>query len=283
MSVLDGPRRERRRILFEGAAHWVGVEGDQLTLGNGRTLPEGDAIYLPPCSPRKIICVHVNSESRFAEFNDESENPSYFQKPTTSLNAHRGALYRPDNCQYLNYEGEIAIEIGIPFRNLDPEDVWTVISGFMPANDVGLQDFRDIDRGSMLRVKGMDGFCPLGPGIVSGVDIRKESVRTYRNGDLVQEGSVEEYVFSMGFLLADLSRYMTFEVGDVILTGTPANSRPMEIGDVIEVDVSNVGKLTNYVKQAPRAPMTIGHQPTDSDNVRRIALGGDFTAREETE
>lgn len=280
MSVLDGPRRERRCILLDGMAQWVVPRGKELLLPDGRTVPEAEALYLPPCNPTKIIAVHVNSKSRFAEFKDTAENPSYFQKPTTSLNSHRGLLYQPAGCQYLNYEGEIAIEIGVPVKGMDPDDIWHVISGFAPVNDVGLQDFRDIDRGSMLRVKGMDGFCPIGPGMVSGVDIRKEAVRTFVNGKQVQEGPVEEYVFSMGFLLADLSRYMTFNPGDIILTGTPANSRPMNVGDVVEVEVSGVGRLSNTVAEVPLASHPIGHQPTDTDNVRRIALGGDFVPRE---
>lgn len=280
MSVLDGPRRERRRILLDGMAHWVSPDGDALVLHDGRRISDASAHYLPPCNPTKIIAVHVNSKSRFTEFKDTAENPSYFQKPTTSLNSHRGKLYQPMGCQYLNYEGEIAIEIGVPVKGLDPGDIWDVVSGFAPVNDVGLQDFRDIDRGSMLRVKGMDGFCPIGPGMVSGVDIRKEAVRTYINGKQVQEGPVEEYVFSMGFLLADLSRYMTFNPGDILLTGTPANSRPMAVGDVVEVEVSGVGRLANTVAQIPAAKHHVGHQPTDTDNVRRIALGGDFVPQE---
>ncbi|OAF18811.1 fumarylacetoacetate hydrolase family protein [Bradyrhizobium neotropicale] len=279
MSVLDGPRREVRKVLHEGLAQWVRPDGDELLFPDGRRVREADASYLPPCNPSKIICVHVNSKSRFAEFKEVATNPSYFEKPTTALNSHRGKLYRPDDCRYLNYEGEIAIQFGRVAKGLAPDDIWEVIDGFAPANDVGLQDFRDIDRGSMLRVKGQDGFCPIGPGMVSGVDIRKQVLRTFINGKMVQEGAVEEFVFSVGFMVADLSRYMTFLPGDILLTGTPANSRPMNIGDVVEVDVSGVGRLSNVVAENPAAPHKIGHQPTDTDSVRMIALGGNFVPR----
>ncbi|MCP3445748.1 fumarylacetoacetate hydrolase family protein [Bradyrhizobium sp. CCGUVB14] len=276
ISVLDGPRSEVRRVLYGGFAQWVYPEGDELVFPDGRRIREVEANYLPPCDPGKIICVHVNSRSRFAEFKDVATNPSYFQKPTTTLNSHRGTIYRPADCQYINYEGEIAIQFGKVVKGLEPSEIWDVIDGFAPANDIGLQDFRDIDRGSMLRVKGQDGFCPIGPGMVSGVDIRKQVLRTYINGKLVQEGAVDEFVFSMGFMVADLSRYMTFVPGDILLTGTPANSRPMNIGDLVEVEVSEVGRLTNTVAEIPAARHRIGHQPTDTEAVRMIALGGDF-------
>jgi 5-oxopent-3-ene-1,2,5-tricarboxylate decarboxylase / 2-hydroxyhepta-2,4-diene-1,7-dioate isomerase len=282
MSVLDGPRRELRRILHDGIEQGVHPDGADLVLADGRRISEAAAQYLPPCRPTKIICVHVNSKSRFAEFKDVATNPSYFQKPTTTLNSHRGKLYRPDGCSYLNYEGEIAIQFGRVVKGLAPDEVWDVIDGFAPANDVGLQDFRDIDRGSMLRVKGQDGFCPIGPGMVSGVDIRKQALRTYLNGKLVQEGAVEEFVFSMGFMVADLSRYMTFLPGDILLTGTPANSRPMQIGDVVEVEVTGVGRLSNTVLEIPAATHKVGHQPADTDSVRMIALGGDFVPRDKS-
>ncbi len=206
MSVLDGPREEWRRILFEGAPQWVRSEGENLRLGDGRTVAEADAVYLPPCDPTKIICIHLNYESRRVEFHAPPlTTPTYFQKPLTTLNSHRGKLNRPANCQYLNYEGEIAAIVGKPMRNVAPDDVWDHLAGFAPANDVGAQDFRDTDAGSMLRVKGQDGFCPIGPGIVRGIDIRESRVRTYVNGKVVQDGPVSEMTFDIPYIMpADL-------------------------------------------------------------------------------
>jgi 5-oxopent-3-ene-1,2,5-tricarboxylate decarboxylase/2-hydroxyhepta-2,4-diene-1,7-dioate isomerase len=150
---------------------------------------EQDATYMAPCEPTKIICIHLNYESRRVEFKAPALiTPIYFQKANTALNSHRGVLHRPDNCQYLNYEGEIAAIIGKPMKNVARDDVWDHIAGFAPANDVGCQDFRDTDAGSMLRVKGMDGFCPIGPGLVSGVDIRESRVQTFIDGEEVQNG-----------------------------------------------------------------------------------------------
>ena len=279
MSVLTGPREEWRRILLDGQPQWVRPEGELLRLGDGRAIAEASATYLPPCDPTKIICIHLNYESRRVEFRAPPlTTPTYFQKPVTALNSHRGALSRPADCQYLNYEGEIAAIVGKPMRNVAPADVWDHLAGFAPANDVGAQDFRDTDAGSMLRVKGQDGFCPVGPGIVRGVDIREARVRTYLNGKVVQDGPVSEMTFDIPYIMADLSRHITFLPGDIVLTGTPANSRPMQPGDVVEVEVTGVGRLTNTVQQTPVPAHAVGHQPTDSEGVRRVALG-QFPAR----
>ncbi len=106
MSVLDGERIERRRILHDGRPEWVRLDGEVLYLADGREVPEADATYLPPCEPTKIICIHLNYESRRVEFQAPAlVTPTYFQKPVSALNAHRGELVRPANCQWLNYEG----------------------------------------------------------------------------------------------------------------------------------------------------------------------------------
>jgi 5-oxopent-3-ene-1,2,5-tricarboxylate decarboxylase/2-hydroxyhepta-2,4-diene-1,7-dioate isomerase len=277
MSALEGPRVESRRILAGGVPVWVTVDGESLRLPDGRSLREVDAIYLPPCEPTKILCVHLNYESRRVEFRAPTlTTPTYFQKPVTALNAHRGLLLRPQGCEFLNYEGEIAAIVGRPMRNVLPEDVWDHLAGFAPANDVGCQDFRDTDAGSMLRVKGMDGFCPIGPGIVRGVDVRKSSVRTYVNGKVVQEGPVSEMNFGIDYLVADLCRHITLVPGDIVLTGTPANSRPLSLGDVVEVEVTGLGRLTNSVAEIPAPAAKVGHEPTQTDNVKRVALGSDY-------
>ena len=279
MNVLEGERIERRRILCAGRPEWTAVDGEELVLMDGRRVVEAEAVYLPPCDPTKIICIHLNYESRRIEFRAPTlVTPTYFQKPVTAVNAHRGLLNRPANCQYLNYEGEVAAIIGAPMKNVPLEEAWNHIAGFAPANDVGAQDFRDTDAGGMTRVKGMDGFCPLGPGIVRGVDVRKSTLRTYLNGAVVQEGDVSEMTFGIDYQLADLSRHITLLPGDIILTGTPANSRPMQPGDVVEVEVTGLGRLTNTVQEVPAPAHDVGHDPTDTDAVRRVALGGDWWA-----
>lgn len=278
-NVLDGPRRETRRIFHDGVQQWVSVsdDGGELLLGDGRRVDELTATYMAPCDPTKILCIHLNYDSRRVEFRAKPlTTPTYFQKPLSTLNAHRGVVYRPADCKYLNYEGEIAVVIGAPMRNIGPDDVWSYVAGFMPSNDVGLHDFRDTDAGSMLRVKGQDGYCPVGPGLVSGVDIRQQTLRTYINGAVVQEDPVSNMTFPIEYILADLCRHITLVPGDVILTGTPANSRPMNIGDVVEVEVTGVGRLSNTVAECPAPHNLAGHLPTESDEVVRVARGGDW-------
>jgi 5-oxopent-3-ene-1,2,5-tricarboxylate decarboxylase/2-hydroxyhepta-2,4-diene-1,7-dioate isomerase len=283
MNVFEGERLEQRQILCEGRPVWTSVAGDNLLLPDGREIPESDAVYLAPCNPTKINCIHLNYESRRIEFRaPDLVTPTYFMKPVTALNSHRGMLNRPANCQYLNYEGEIAAIVGRPMKNVAIEDVWNYIAGFAPANDVGAQDYRDTDAGGMTRVKGMDGFCPIGPGIVRGVDVRNSTLRTYINGEVVQQGEVGEMTFGIDYQLADLCRHITLMPGDVILTGTPANSRPMQPGDVVEVEVTGLGRLTNTVQDIPEPQHQVGHQPTDTDAVRRVALGGDWWAEQDS-
>ena len=285
-NVLDGPRREIRRILHGGVPQWVSVsdDGAALLLNDGRRVDEATAVYMAPCDPTKILCIHLNYDSRRVEFRAKPlTTPTYFQKPLTTLNAHRGVVNRPADSKYLNYEGEIAVVVAHPMRNVKPGDVWEYVAGFMPSNDVGLHDFRDTDAGSMLRVKGQDGYCPVGPGLVSGVDIGQQTLRTYINGSVVQEDPVSNMTFPIDYILADLCRHITLLPGDIVLTGTPANSRPMNLGDVVEVEVTGVGKLTNTVAEIPEPHNLAGFLPTASEEVVRVARGGDWWAERDAE
>ena len=148
---------EYRRILLDGACVQVVRDGDELVAGDGRRLAVAEAVHLPPCAPTKIVAVHLNHSSRVAEFGARlPAAPTYFHKPVSALVGHGGAVVRPDGCQYLNYEGEVAIVIGRSCRGITPEQAADYIAGYTIANDFGLHDFRDTDAGSMLRVKGSD-------------------------------------------------------------------------------------------------------------------------------
>lgn len=289
MSVLDGPRVERRRVLLDGSPYWGTLDAPaELRLDDGRVVDPTNLVHLPPIPHPggKIIAVHLSYSSRGVESRNNpkpTETPTYFTKPFTALNGHNGQLVKPDGVTYLNYEGEFAAIIGKVTRNILPEEAWDHIAGFAPVLDMGAQDFRDTDQGSMLRVKGMDGFCPIGPGIVSGVDPRAETLRTYRNGLLVQEARIgEEMVWGPDYMIADIARYITLLPGDIVCTGTPAHSRSLDPGDTIEVEITNIGRLKSTVVPgpAPRAS-DIGHPPMDTPEVRRVALGFDERVRED--
>ncbi len=282
MSVLDGPRLERRQVLVGGTACWGSMEGDRLKLDDGRVVDPAGLPHLPPCNPTKIICVHLSYASRGIESRNLAQptpTPTYFMKPVTALNNHGGAIVKPADCQYLNYEGEFAVVIGKTCRNILPDEAWEYMAGFAPALDMGLHDFRDTDAGSMLRVKGADGLLPIGPGLVSGIDIRQQTLSTYRNGHLVQQARIgEEMVWGPDYMVADIARLITLSPGDIILTGTPCHSRSLDPGDKIEVEISSLGRLSSHVVAgpAPRATaLGIGHPPTDSVEARRVALGND--------
>ena len=271
---------ERRRIRLEGAAVSVSVEGGELVTDDGRRVPESQAVHLPPVTPQKIICIHLNYRSRVDEYQiGMPQAPTYFHKPVSSLNVHHGQVVRPRGCRFLNYEGEIAIVMGRECRNVSREEATRYIAGHTIANDFGIHDFRDTDAGSMLRVKGSDTLCPVGPGVVSDWDPEGKSIRTYVNGEVRQEGSTSEMIWDFSYLVADLARTITLLPGDLILSGTPANSRPVQPGDVVTVEVDGLGALTNTVVQGRQIDPTVGAQPTRSEEVVSTALGGDWEFR----
>ena len=272
---------ERRRVLLDGYPVAVERRGDVLVAGDGREVDVDAAVHLPPVEPTKILCVHLNYESRVREFMTKlPPAPTYFHKPITALNAHGGDVVRPDRCRWLNYEGEIAIVIGRTCRNVAPADAGQYIAGYTIANDYGLHDFRDTDAGSMLRVKGSDTLCPVGPALVEGWDFRGKGIRTLVNGEVRQDGSTDEMEWDMHYLVADLARTITLVPGDLVLSGTPANSRPVEPGDVVTVEVEGLGALTNRIVAGP-TPIRddVGAQPSESEEVRSTALGGDWEHR----
>ncbi|MDF1736970.1 MAG: fumarylacetoacetate hydrolase family protein [Minwuia sp.] len=286
-AIMQGPRVERRRVLVGGSAFWgtmveSGSDAGKLRLDDGRMLDAGSATYLPPVSPGKIIAVHIAYSSRSMETRNKpkpTETPTYFTKPPTSLNGHGGQILKPADCTYLNYEGEYAVVIGRTCRNVLPDEAWDFIEGFCPALDMGLQDFRDTDQGSMLRVKGADTLLPIGPGIVRGVDIFDQTLTTYVNGHVVQQAHIgEETIWGPHYVIADIARHITLEAGDVICMGTPCHSRSISPGDHVECEITGLGKVGGTVAaiDPPRASaLGVGHQPTDTPEVRRVALGFD--------
>jgi 5-oxopent-3-ene-1,2,5-tricarboxylate decarboxylase/2-hydroxyhepta-2,4-diene-1,7-dioate isomerase len=286
-AVLRGWRIERRRVLLGGSALWgtmvqAGPHTGRLQLDDGRLLEAETQAYLPPVSPSKIIAVHISYRSRSIETRNKprpTEAPTYFTKPPTALNGHRGQILKPADCRYLNYEGEYAVVIGRTCRNVTPDEAWDYMEGFCPALDMGLQDFRDTDQGSMLRVKGADTLLPIGPGLVRGVNLFDQTLRTYVNGQMVQEAHIgDETIWGPHYVIADIARHITLVAGDVILMGTPCHSRSVDPGDTVECEITGIGRVSGTVVaiDPPRAnAWAVGHAPTDSAEVRRVALGFD--------
>lgn len=272
---------ESRRILMDSLPTTVVREGDVLVATDGRKARVDEAEHLPPCKPTKIICVHLNYRSRVEEFGATlGPAPTYFHKPVSALTAHGGDVVRPPGCRFLNYEGEIAIVIGERCKHIAPDEADDYIAGYTIANDYGLHDFRDTDAGSMLRVKGSDTLCPVGPGLVTGWDFRGKRIQTRVNGEVKQDGSTDEMIWDMRYLVADIARTITLLPNDLILSGTPANSRPVEPGDVVEVEVEGLGVLRNFVVEGD-VPIRedVGAQPSGSEEVVSTAFGGDWELR----
>jgi 5-oxopent-3-ene-1,2,5-tricarboxylate decarboxylase/2-hydroxyhepta-2,4-diene-1,7-dioate isomerase len=264
---------ELRRVLFDGEPTSVEVLGDRAVLPDGRSTTIGELRTLVPCEPASIICVHLNYRSRLEELAYElPPAPTYFQKPPSCLNVHEGDVLRPANCRFLNYEGEFAIVIGRRTSRIRPQDAGDYIAGYTIANDFGLHDFRDTDQNSMVRVKGSDTLGAVGPSLITGWDFRGKQLETRVNGTVVQRASTDDMIWDPHYLLADLCRTHTFSPGDLILTGTPANSRPVVPGDVVEVEVEGLGILRNRIVEGDEVASSFGAQPSASPAVLSVAI-----------
>jgi 2-keto-4-pentenoate hydratase/2-oxohepta-3-ene-1,7-dioic acid hydratase in catechol pathway/regulator of RNase E activity RraA len=233
-----------------------------------------------PPFPSKIIAVHLNYRSRAEERGRVPSVPSYFLKPPSSLAAAGDPIVRPPGTELLTFEGEVAVIIGTRARNVAPDAAGSHIGWYAAANDIGLYDLRWADRGSNLLSKGQDGFTPLGaPASADAVDAREIVLRTRVNGEVVQADTTANLIFPFELLVADVSRFVTLEPGDVILTGTPAGSRPVEPGDVVEVELEGLSSVSNTVVAGKTAIPGFGAQPRVTPDVRAAAWGGNGSRR----
>lgn len=269
------PLHETRRILLDGAVVEVVRDGAELLAQDGRRIGCDEAVHLPPVQPSKIICAHLNYRNRLEELKTPCPPaPNYFHKPVSCLNSHRGKVVRPGGCEYLNYEGEVAIVIGRTCRNVRMDEALDYVAGYTLANDFALHDFRDADRGSMLRVKGADTLGVVGPGLVRGWSPDGKGIRTRVNGKVVQESGFDGMIWDMAYLVTDIARLITLAPGDLILSGTPANSRPVQPGDVVTVEVEGLGVLENTIVQgASEVSTEAGWPPMVSEKTLGVALG----------
>ena len=145
MSVLEGKRREVRRVIWQGSEHWCEFRDGRIVFADGRSCAEKDVVHLPPCQPTKIVCVHVNYISRYYEFNNTRvppKTPTYFQKPLTALNSHGGELIRPAGYKYVNYEGEMAVIIGKGGRHIPVEKALELVWGYTLGLDMTRRDLQ---------------------------------------------------------------------------------------------------------------------------------------------
>lgn len=253
---------------------------DETTTDAASAAPDPRFAALPG-RPGKVIAIHLSYASRADQRGRRPQHPSYFFKPSSSLAPSGATIERPAGTELLAFEGEIALVIGAPARRVALAEAWRHVSGVTAANDFGLYDLRANDKGSNVRSKGGDGYTPVGPAVIDAASIDPAAlrVRTWRNGELVQDDTSAGMIFPLAQLVADLSQHFTLETGDVILTGTPAGSSVAVPGDVVEVEVDvpggpSSGRLvTTVVQGEAEFDPQLGSLPSADDLQRTEAWG----------
>ncbi|GAA2001446.1 fumarylacetoacetate hydrolase family protein [Microbacterium ulmi] len=248
---------------------------------SGRVGPADPRFSGLPGRPGKIVAVHLSYGSRADQRGRRPAAPSYFFKPSSSVAASGGTIERPLGTELLAFEGEIALVIGTAARRVRLADAWGHVAWVTAADDFGLYDLRANDKGSNVRSKGGDGFTPIGPALIDARAVEPGALRlrTWVNGELVQDDTTAGLIFPLAQLVADLSQHFTLEPGDVILTGTPAGSSVVVPGDVVEVEVSSAngatsGRLTTTVTQGEASyDPALGSTPAVNDVQRAEAWG----------
>ncbi|MEO7136534.1 MAG: fumarylacetoacetate hydrolase family protein [Gemmatimonadales bacterium] len=203
-----------------------------------------------PVRPSKIIGIGRNYLEHARELGNEMPVvPILFFKPPTSLIATGETILLPSVSTRVEFEAEIGVVIGKRVRNVDQSGAERAIGGFVCVNDVTCRDLQKTD-GQWGRAKGFDTFCPVGPKVVAGLDWRGLELICRVNGVQRQRARSTDMAFSIPELISFLSGIMTLEPGDLIATGTPAGTAPLQHGDVVEVEIPGVGILSNPVRSA---------------------------------
>ena len=202
---------------------------------------------LAPVLPTKIVAVGRNYSEHAREMNAAVPDvPVIFFKPVSAVIASGDVILIPPQSERVEHEAELAVVVGKRSRWLTPETVRDAIFGYTIANDVTARDLQQKDA-QWTRAKGFDTFCPLGPWIETDLDVTALEVTCHVAGQLRQRGSTADMVFAVAYLVSYVSRMMTLEPGDVILTGTPAGVGPLHPGDTVVVRVAGIGELHNPV------------------------------------
>ena len=204
--------------------------------------------------PSKILCVGKNYAAHAAEFGGEvPKEPLIFLKPSTAVISDGDPIVIPPWAGRVDYEGEIGIVIGRRAKSVSARDAWKHVASIVPLNDVTARQLQKKD-GQWARAKGFDSFCPIGaPVPAEGRDPGALEVITRVNGEVRQHGRASDMAFSIPYVVAWCSTFATLEEGDVLATGTPEGVGPLVPGDVVEVEIPGVGRVTN--------PVTLGNDP----------------------
>jgi 2-keto-4-pentenoate hydratase/2-oxohepta-3-ene-1,7-dioic acid hydratase in catechol pathway len=210
-----------------------------------------DLRLLPPCTPSKIVALGLNYRSHAEEFNLHiPAEPLIFLKPSTSVIGPEDKIIYPESSERVDYEGELGVVIGRRAWRVPEEESGHYILGYTCVNDVTARDLQESDR-QWSRAKGFDTFAPIGPCIETELDPSNLPLETYLNGELKQQTSTSDLIFSVPRLVSFISHVMTLLPGDVIATGTTSGIGPMQPGDTVEVKIEQIGTLRNYVVSPP--------------------------------
>jgi 2-keto-4-pentenoate hydratase/2-oxohepta-3-ene-1,7-dioic acid hydratase in catechol pathway len=235
--------------ILQLSSNFTEIVNNELKFDGGR-VKYNDVKILEPVAPSKVInfgwtyAAHARETGGTANLNE----PFLFLKPTTSLIPDRGKIVLPPSnlTQQVELEGEVALVIGKRGKNIKEEEALDYVFGCTIFNDVTARDLTKKDP-QFTRGKGFDTFGPLGPWIVAGIDSTNLRIVTTLNGKVVQDGNTNQMSLSIPYLISWVSQNMTLEPGDVLATGSPSGSCPMRSGDIVTVEVENIGKLCNYV------------------------------------
>ena len=218
----------------------------------GRSWQLADTRLLAPILASKVICIGKNYAAHAAEMeSDVPENPVIFIKPNTSIIGPQVPILRPRSSDRVDYEGELAVVIGRPCRDVKASAAKDVILGYTVGNDVTARDQQKAD-GQWTRGKGHDTFCPLGPWIETELDPSDLEIRTELDGEVRQRSRTSLMLHDVGEIVEWISAVMTLLPGDVILTGTPEGIGPMDAGQTVSVTVEGIGTLTNPIADRDR-------------------------------
>jgi 2-keto-4-pentenoate hydratase/2-oxohepta-3-ene-1,7-dioic acid hydratase in catechol pathway len=199
-------------------------------------------------TPSKIVCVGRNYVAHAREMgNDVPKEPLLFLKPSSAIIREGDAIVLHPVSSHIEFEGEIAVVIGTRLSKAASEDeARAAIGGVVALNDVTARDLQRND-GQWARAKGMDTFCPIGVPAPAPADLDSIELVTRVNGEVVQRATGADMVFKIPFLLHYISQYLTLEPGDVVATGTPAGTRAIHAGDVVEVELRGLSRVSNPV------------------------------------
>lgn len=245
------------KLEHGGRPHWGQVEGDtvHLTSGmgagrTGETVPLSGASLLAPAQPTKIVCVGRNYLDHIRELGNDTGDlpaePGLFLKGPNALAEPGGTVVYPDWTQNFHFEGELALVIGQRAQNLTPGEALGAVLGYTCGLDLTARDRQKTDL-QWFRAKSADRFCPLGPWLETDLEPADLRVQTRVNGETRQDGRTSHMIFDVVQILTYVTRYVTLEPGDVVLTGTPEGVGPLVRGDTVEVEVEGIGVLTTHI------------------------------------